>query len=255
MRRLDKSRLDEAARSLYRQRSRVALVAVAHADDAEIRFGATMLRLIDAGWRVHILVATKGQCSCVDAKLPEAALVALRRAEQRQAARLAGVSGVIFLDFPDGDLESFKRPLQERIVYHLRRLRPQCLYTYDPTTVYFSKKDYHLTGPINHPDHRAVGDAALSAVYCGSPLARSFPQHGGKEGLLPWAVEEVFLAASARPNFRVNDRPYLARKRRLISVYRSQSGSTVQMTALRTAERTFLRLDCRPPSAIMRLLD
>jgi LmbE family N-acetylglucosaminyl deacetylase len=56
---------------------------------------------------------------------------------------------------------------------------------------------------INHPDHRAVGETVLDAVY---PLARNRPSFPEllSEGLEPYSVKEVYLWTASDPNFEVD---------------------------------------------------
>lgn len=225
------NRLRAIAQKLWTETPK-ALVAIAHPDDAEITFGATILRLVNKGWRVYILVATNGQNACTDNNLSSSSVIKTRRAEQIKAAKIAGVSDVFFLKFPDTNLEFHKRKLKERVTYYIRKIKPHSLYTFDPTTFYFHHKGHSLNNTITHPDHRAIGDASLSAVYYGSPFPRVYPEHKRK-GLLPWLVKEVFLGESNYPNFQFNERPYIARKRKLIQVYSSQAGISLTKSALK----------------------
>jgi LmbE family N-acetylglucosaminyl deacetylase len=234
------SRIAKAALALW-EGAEAVLVAVAHPDDAETYFGATMLRRIDRGGRVHIVVATDGRHGCADPAVPPSRVARLRRQEQLEAARRAGVSGVHFLGFTDGELASRPSELKERLVFHIRKLRPRLLCTFDPSLHFSSGGDW--TGPIHHPDHRAVGEAALAAVHCGSSLPLYRPDHA-RRGAAPWTVPEVLLATTGRPNFRFDPRPYLARKRALLEVFRSQGGGAALGGAL-SSERRFLRLGGR----------
>jgi LmbE family N-acetylglucosaminyl deacetylase len=84
--------------------------------------------------------------------------IEIREAEQREAARLAGASEVIFLGEPDGMLVATLE-LRKRLVREIRRFRPEVVITGDPTIVW-AGSDY-----INHPDHRAAATAALDAVF------------------------------------------------------------------------------------------
>lgn len=64
---------------------------------------------------------------------------------------------------------------------------------------------------LSHRDHRAVGRAALDAVY---PLARdrlAFVEHE-EEGLCPHAVGSVWLFASSEATVMVDIAPTLERK-------------------------------------------
>lgn len=236
--RVKSGKIRAAALALLKERP-AALVVVAHPDDAEIYFGATMIRLAARGARVFIVVATNGEKRGDNPRASSASVARIRRKEQLEAARLAGVRGVFFLDLPDGGLEARKPRLRERITYFIRKLQPRRLYTFDSSLPYAVGSGPY--GLINHPDHRAVGDAALAAAHGCSGLARYYPRHR-RQGALPWSVREIFLSGAPFPNYRFDVRPYLSRKKALLSVYKSQAADTFQAGALRE-EKAFRRLD------------
>jgi len=78
-------------------------------------------------------------------------------------------------------------------------VRPDTVVVMDPTFVYSSD-----LGFINHPDHRAAGQATLDAVF---PMARdrlTFPDLLEKEGLEPHKVAHVLLINMKEQNHFVN---------------------------------------------------
>jgi len=107
--------------------------------------------------------------------------------------------------------------LLEELVRYIRVLRPHTVISHDPTDIIIRDSF------INHPDHRAVGTAALDAVY---PTARdhlNFPEHLA-EGLEPQKVREVLLWNSNQPNFDVDIAGQLEMKIRALSAHVSQFG-------------------------------
>ena len=79
--------------------------------------------------------------------------------------------------------------MRGNLVRWIRRWRPNVLFTHDP--------EHPIPSYLCHPDHRAVGRAALDATY---PLARdhlAFAEQVTDEGLEPHAVEQVWLFASS----------------------------------------------------------
>ena len=83
---------------------------------------------------------------------------------------------------------------------------------------------------INHPDHRALGTAALDAVY---PTARdhlNFPEHLA-EGLEPHRVREVLLWNTNQPNFDVDIEPQVDQKILALSAHLTQFGSLEDFAA------------------------
>lgn len=173
-----------------------ALVIAAHPDDGDFGAAGHCAQLARKGWDVYFLVATNGAKGTDDRAMTRERLIALRRAEQREACTRMGVRDVFYLDNEDGELV-YDRALLEQIVRHIRMLRPHTVITHDPTDIIIRDSF------INHPDHRATGTAALDAVY---PTARdhlNFPEHLA-EGLEPHKVREVLLWSSNQPNFDVD---------------------------------------------------
>lgn len=130
-----------------------ALAVVAHPDDAEFQCGATLAKWAAAGAVIHHLVCTDGAKGTWDPTVDQARLVATRQEEQRAAARALGATGeVVFLGWPDGELESGLRQ-RSQVAYWIRKLRPDVVLGHDPW------KHYRL-----HPDHRNAGFLAVDGV-------------------------------------------------------------------------------------------
>jgi LmbE family N-acetylglucosaminyl deacetylase len=130
-----------------------ALAIGAHPDDVEFGCGGTLAKWAAAGCVVHHLVCTDGSKGTWDPDQDVAALVALRRDEQRAAARALGAAGeVAFLGQVDGELQS-GLDLRAEVAYWIRRLRPDVLLGHDPW------KRYRL-----HPDHRHAGFLTVDGV-------------------------------------------------------------------------------------------
>lgn len=149
---------------------KVVLGVAAHPDDLDYYAGGTMAAFAKQGAQVYYLVLTDGSKGSSDRDMTPERLRDLRREEQRKAAGLLGVKEVFFCDFPDGELENTRETKRE-VVKAIRRVRPDVVVALDPTVTYSA-----ALGFVNHPDHRAAGQAALDAVY---PLARdrmTFPE-------------------------------------------------------------------------------
>lgn len=163
------------------------MVVVAHPDDAEFGSGGSVARWAREGKDVTYVVATRGEKGSADPDMTSPQLAATREEEQRAAADRLGVSRVVFLGFIDGELRP-NLQLRREITHEIRRWRPDLVICQNPTTFY-------VDGYINHPDHRAVGEATLAAVF---PIARdhlNFPEHR-EEGLEPHKVRYVFMNIS-----------------------------------------------------------
>jgi len=125
---------------------RRALAVGAHPDDIEFGCGATLAKWAAGGCQIALLVCTDGSKGTWDPATDPAELVVTRRAEQRDAAAiLQSTAEIVFLGWPDGELEAGLRQRWE-IAAWIRRLRPEVLFGHDPW------KRYRL-----HPDHRNAG--------------------------------------------------------------------------------------------------
>jgi LmbE family N-acetylglucosaminyl deacetylase len=130
-----------------------ALAIAAHPDDVEFGCGATLAKWAAAGCAVHHLVCTDGSKGTWDPDQDLPALVAQRQDEQRAAARALGAAGeVVFLGWPDGELDSGVHQ-RWQIAYWIRRLTPEVVLGHDPW------KRYRL-----HPDHRHAGFLTVDGV-------------------------------------------------------------------------------------------
>jgi LmbE family N-acetylglucosaminyl deacetylase len=173
------------------QTPRRVLAVMAHPDDIEFMAGAVLARWARDGAEVYFLLLTDGDSGSRDPAMTREALVALRHAEQRKAAATIGAVDVRFLGYPDGRLLP-SIEVRLAIARAIRQVRPDAVITSDPRFYY--SDDY-----INHPDHRAAGEATLAAVM---PLAntRLAAPELLAEGLEPHDVHEVYLAAADQAN-------------------------------------------------------
>lgn len=168
------------------------LAVLAHPDDPEFGAAGTIARWARGGVAVTYVIVTDGSKGSDDPEMTGERLSTIRIAEQRAAAEVLGVAGVVFLGYPDGEVFNTME-LRRDIVRQIRLHRPDVIMTFDPTN------RFPYGNRINHPDHLAVGDATLNAVF---PLARdrlNFPEHE-EEGLKPHKVLEIFMTFTNEPN-------------------------------------------------------
>jgi LmbE family N-acetylglucosaminyl deacetylase len=164
------------------------LVVMAHPDDAEFGCGGTIAWWAAAGKHISYLLCTSGDKGSSDPDAVPFRLAKIRRAEQINAAHALGAGDVTFLNYADGTLTNTLE-LRRDIVREIRRVRPDAVLCQDPT-MRFGGNRY-----LNHPDHRAAGDACLDAVYPSARDPHVFPELL-IEDLLPHKVAEVFMSTS-----------------------------------------------------------
>ncbi|NDJ85532.1 MAG: PIG-L family deacetylase [Chloroflexi bacterium] len=169
-----------------------AQVIVAHPDDIEFSVAGTIARWTQAGCEVSYVLVTSGDVGIADESLSLEEAREMREREQRQAAQVLGVKDVVFLREPDGSVVNTLE-LRKKLVREIRRFRPDVLICQDPTIVFASE------GYINHPDHRAAGQAALDAVFPAAGQPHVF-QELAEEGLKAHKTRRVYV-----PTWRKED--------------------------------------------------
>jgi LmbE family N-acetylglucosaminyl deacetylase len=170
------------------------MIILAHPDDPEFFCGGTVGRWAQEGAEVVYLLATRGERGADDPETDTEQLALIRQEEQRAAASVLGVHEVVFLDHPDGSVVP-SLELRRDIAREIRRWQPEVVVTCDPVR---SGRRY-----INHPDHRAVGSAALDAVFPDARNPLQFPELMA-DGLKPHIVQEVYIAGTAEPDTEVD---------------------------------------------------
>ncbi|HXW47111.1 MAG TPA: PIG-L deacetylase family protein [Streptosporangiaceae bacterium] len=172
------------------------LVIAAHPDDVDFGSAGTIARWTDAGLEVSYCLVTNGDAGGSDRSVSRADMVVIRQAEQTTAAKHVGVHDLHFLGYPDGQVEP-TIGLRRDLARIIRLLRP------DRVMVPSPERNYVRMG-ISHPDHRAVGSAALDAIYPDSRNPFAFPELLEQERLEPWTVREVWISGSPAPTHYVD---------------------------------------------------
>ena len=171
---------------------RRAIVIAAHPDDIEFVVAGTVARWVQAGTQVRYVLVTSGDAGSHQPGMTREELARIREAEQRAAAHVVGVDDLVFLGYHDGDVEP-TLALRRDLVREIRRFKPDVVICSDPTPLFIGS-DY-----INHPDHRAVGQAAIDAVAPIAAMPLAFAEQRA-EGLEPHRVKEVFVTSTAEPD-------------------------------------------------------
>jgi LmbE family N-acetylglucosaminyl deacetylase len=189
-----------------------ALAIGAHPDDVEFGCGATLAKWAAAGCVVHHLVCTDGSKGTWNLDQDLVELVAQRHDEQRAAAKALGATGeVVFLDWPDGELESGLRQ-RWQVAYWIRRLRPEVVLGHDPW------KRYRL-----HPDHRHAGFLAVDGV-----VAARDPHFFPEQEIAHHRPAALLLFEADVPDHvELADDEAAARKLAALEAHRSQLVSTM----------------------------
>src|SRR5437763_14197637 len=191
------------------------LVIAAHPDDVDFGAAGTIALWTDAGIGVTYCIVTDGDAGGHDESVPRPEMAQLRRAEQTAAAKHVGVHDLRFLGYPDGRVEA-TLALRRDLARVIRQVRPDRLLCPSP------ERNYARLG-ASHPDHRAVGSAALDAVYPDSRNPFAFPELR-EEGLAAWTVAEVWIPGGVAPNHYVDVTATFERKIAALRPHESQTG-------------------------------
>jgi LmbE family N-acetylglucosaminyl deacetylase len=212
-----------------------ALAVFAHPDDVDFGAAGTIALWVREGWDVRYVCVTRGQKGAWDAHMDIAEYGALRESEQRAAAETVGVTDVTFLDWMDSEVFD-SLDLRRALSREFRRHQPHRLLTMSPDPLPTERF-------VNHPDHRAVGQAALDVTMTGGTTASIFPDLLD-EGLAPWReLEETWLMGPAVKPRAIDVTTTLSVKLAALRCHASQIGDrdieTFVRQRLRDAGRTF----------------
>jgi LmbE family N-acetylglucosaminyl deacetylase len=192
------------------------LIVMAHPDDGEFSCGGTIARWACEGRDISYCLVTDGQVGDAgDTEITSEQLTRVRQDEARAAARALGVRNeVIFLHYMDSRLEP-TLDVRRDIARVIRQVRPDAVICQDPTTRWSG------SGYINHPDHRAAGEATLAAIMPVASTRLAFPELAA-EGLAPHNVREVYLSGTQTPDRWVNISGFLDAKIEGLRAHKSQ---------------------------------
>jgi LmbE family N-acetylglucosaminyl deacetylase len=194
------------------------LAVMAHPDDVDFGCAGSVAGWTDQGIEVVYLMVTDGDAGGFDDGVTREEMAALRREEQRAAAKCVGVTDVRFLGYPDGRVEA-TLDLRRDIARVIRQVRPDRVLMPSP------ERNYERIYP-SHPDHRAVGAAALDAVYPDARNPYAFPELLADEGLEAWTAREVWLSGGPAVNHYVDITDQFDRK---VSALRAHASQTAHM--------------------------
>jgi len=167
------------------------LVIAPHPDDAEFGAAGSIARWTRQGKVVVYAMCTNGDKGTSDIKMTPEKLAKIREKEQSAAAKVLGVSEVVFLRYPDQSLEDTPE-FRKSLVRVIRQYQPETVLTTDPYRRY-----------IWHRDHRICGQVTLDAIFPYARDVHAYPDLTA-EGLQPHKVKEVLLWGSEEPNYRVD---------------------------------------------------
>ncbi|MFM7542705.1 MAG: PIG-L deacetylase family protein [Actinomycetales bacterium] len=133
---------------------KTGLVVIAHADDLALFCGATVLKLVDAGWNLEVVRVTDDAWDSWGSD--ELATKTDNQREFESALSKLGVSKAHELAYPTdrlGDVSEVE--IRNRIVEVIRKVKPYLVMTFDPDSIRYE----------DNVDHRMVGIATTEACW------------------------------------------------------------------------------------------
>ncbi len=164
----------------------------AHPDDADVGAGGSLAQFASRGAEVRIVLVTAGDAGGFQAEGQDQ-ISSVRRLEQQAAANALGINDVVFLEgYQDGHVP-VNMDLERDIVEQIRDFQPTLVMTTSPEHNWESLA-------ASHPDHRAVGEATVRAIYPAARNPFAYPELL-QRGLEPWTVKEVWFQGRHTNNF------------------------------------------------------
>lgn len=192
------------------------LVVSAHPDDIEFACAGTLARWADAGAEITYGLVTDGSTGTQDRDLMGEKLAAIRKEECERAASIVGARHLEWLGYPDGYVE-YTLDLRRDIARLFRRHRPHRYMVLDPTSTIEDRF-------INHPDHRAIGQASLDVAMTAGTTPGHFPELLD-EGLEPWrGLRETWIMGPGAKPVVVDISATIDRKIEALLCHESQIG-------------------------------
>lgn len=189
----------------------------AHPDDIEFGCAGTVAAWTDAGADVTYCIVTDGSTGTQDRSLMGTGLAEVRRTESEAAAKICGVDHIEWLGYRDGYVE-FSLDLRRDIARVFRKFKPHRYLVMDPTPTIDDRF-------INHPDHRAIGQASLDVTLTAGTTPGHFPELL-EEGLDPWrGLRETWIVGPGNKPVIVDITATIERKLDALMCHVSQVGT------------------------------
>ena len=182
-----------------------------HPLDMEMGMGGMVAQYIREGKNIVYVICTNHDKASSDPNVMPEELAVIRKQEQLNAAKVLGISEVIFLGYPDLSL-SYTPEFRNDILRLILQYRPEIVATCDPYQRYLS-----------NPDHRVTGQIVMDAVWpCA--LAPNSYRDLLRQGYELHRVQEVLLWAPEEPNYYVDITDTFDTKLAALKCHKTQVG-------------------------------
>lgn len=199
------------------------LLIFAHPDDESFALGGTIAKYAEEGVNITLVVSTKGEAGQTAGFCKKEELGLFREQELMRAAKVLGITEVIFLGYLDKEVPKVP-PLDivGRLVGIIRTRRPQVVITFG------------ADGSSGHRDHRAIHHFTKAAIRLAKePIA---PEWGKPytPARLCYVQSGWRLAEDERlgMDYTISISPWAKRKWDAILEHRTQGGSRQKFESL-----------------------
>ena len=158
------------------------MIIAAHADDAALFCGGTLRLMADRGARIVMLRVTDDRYDSVGLSIADT--IAANTAQMHRAAQILGIEEIIELGWETDTLgDASEVALRERFIYHVRRVKPYAVMSFDPYGAFHEDNQDHIK--VAH---------AVDETYWTAQFDKHHPEHFA-EGLAPHGVYERWYFA------------------------------------------------------------
>ena len=211
--------------------TRSCLVLAPHPDDETLGCGATIMRKVEAGTPVNVVIATDGRHAYPSSNWLVDALVEIREKEARRACAILGLpcENIAFLRFEDLRLADHRRLLRDRLFDIFDTVNPEEIFVSSVID--------------NHPDHRVLAELGRELARARRdrfPVLYEYPIWFWDPRI--WSVRHLL---ELRPRI-VRMGELRMRKREAIAAYRSQVTNLALETGPAPLRKGFLRQFLQP---------
>ena len=213
---------------------KIVLAIFAHPDDESLACGGTLARLADAGVRVVLMCGSRGESGSISnpALVPDGDLGRVRTSELGRAAEILGITDLLVMNHPDGELRWDDVPeFHAEIVSAIERYRPNAVITFAEDGLYWHL-DHIGVHERTYTAIKAFGAEAPPLYYVTMPqgimrelVAAVDAKRGAPLGSSVWGIEpDAFGDAALPPTLAIDVRGWTRRKLAALRCHQTQMG-------------------------------
>jgi LmbE family N-acetylglucosaminyl deacetylase len=214
--------------------TRTVLAVFAHPDDESLMCGGTLARLSDAGVRVVLMCASRGEKGSTSDPLlvPDGDLGTVRVRELADAAAVLGIAEVISLDHSDGEVRwHHVAEFHNDILAAIERHKPEAVITFAENGLYWHL-DHIGVHERTYTAVQTLGAAAPPLYYVTMPqgifrevVEAAHTKRGAPLDASFWGIEVEAFGDNQGPDaFKIDVRSWVPRKVAALRCHRTQMG-------------------------------